>query len=173
VPQAGVRRFTFFRKSVTDPPGAGIRQPRIATGKYPGSLPCRVLVSMFARDEKSALREKLAAIVYLSSSGMRICKPGGRFLHYSENISTPLQGLVTYDCRRRTPALATSPTDFRITHRWTGRYSYAGMTYRKTIATTKIESTSQKSTPRVIVVTCWSSSLCFTCSSFSRVSCRP
>jgi hypothetical protein len=122
VPQAGVRRFTFFRKSVTDPPDAGIRQPRIATGKYPGAFLAGVIVSMFARDEKSALREKLAAIAYLSSSGMRICKPGGRFLHYTENISTPLQGVVTYDCRRRTPALATGPTDFQKTktHRWTG-----------------------------------------------------
>jgi len=29
VPQAGARRFTFFRKSVTDPPGAGIRKRRM------------------------------------------------------------------------------------------------------------------------------------------------
>jgi hypothetical protein len=58
VPQAGVRRFTFFRKSVTDPPGAGIRKPRIERPEnIPGAFLAGVIVSMFARDEKSALRE--------------------------------------------------------------------------------------------------------------------
>ena len=81
MPQAGVRWFTFFRKRVTDPPGAGFRKRRIERPEnIPRAFLAGVIVSMLARDEGSALREKLDAIVYLSTLRMHIFKPRGRFL---------------------------------------------------------------------------------------------